>query len=392
MRLAQAISLVYVWRVHKKYGPAADWALGSLLVAAGMLLVALRDVISPNCSIIGGNLGMLGGTMLFDAGIVRACERGPPWRAGWTILTAATLLLAWFTIGRPSYAARSVILTAVLLVGHFYAAWTCLRAPRGPLRGTQWLIAGALAVEAVVGLVRCVDLLDRGALGVLAETQVVAAFLATVMSMTLLVVVALVNLTGQRLRIELDHAAQHDPLTGALNRRAFGALADRELSRADRHAQVLSAIMLDLDHFKQVNDAHGHAAGDAVLVAVADLIRTGLRLEDLLCRCGGEEFVAFLPNTSALQAERLAERLRETIARTPIRDAGVVLPVTVSIGVAERRHGGQGWEHLMAAADKALYRAKSEGRNRVVVLEPVRTSPKAGGTIAATHPAQMSQS
>src|ERR1700721_745578 len=103
MRLVQAISLFYVWRVHKKYRPAADWAFGSLLVAAGMLLVALRDVISPNCSIIGGNLGMLGGAMLFDAGIVRACERRPLWRAGWTILTAAMLLLVWFTIGRPSY-------------------------------------------------------------------------------------------------------------------------------------------------------------------------------------------------------------------------------------------------------------------------------------------------
>jgi diguanylate cyclase (GGDEF)-like protein len=387
MRLVQVIALFYVWRVHKNYGPARDWALGSLLVAAGMLLIALHDVISLDCSVIGGNLGLLGGAMLFDAGIVRACERRPPWAAGWTVLTAAMLLLAWFTIGRPSYAARSAILTSVVFVCHFYTVWTCLRVPRGPLRGTQWLVAGALAVEAVAGLVRCVDLVEHGVPGVLAESQTVAVFLLTVMSMTLLIVVALVNLTGQRLRIELDHAAQHDPLTGALNRRAFGALAGRELSRADRRAQVLSAIMLDLDHFKQVNDAHGHAAGDTVLVTVAHLVRAGLRLEDLLCRCGGEEFVAFLPDTTALQAECLAERLRETVAKTPVCHAGVVVPVTISIGVAERRRGDQGWEELMAAADKALYRAKSEGRNRVVVLEPARASAKAGGTIAAAHPA-----
>ena len=163
---------------------------------------------------------------------------------------------------------------------------------------------------------------------------------------------------------ELRRLATVDPLTGAFNRRYFLSAASQEMERAVRYGGSLSLLMIDIDHFKRVNDRFGHALGDEVLRKTVEVCRANLREVDIFARLGGEEFAALLPQTASVGALGLAERLRRAVAEMVVPLAGGDLRVTVSVGVAERSVETT-FEHLMSRADQALYAAKETGRNRV---------------------------
>jgi two-component system cell cycle response regulator len=157
-----------------------------------------------------------------------------------------------------------------------------------------------------------------------------------------------------------------DPLTGLNNRRYFETHLSALVEQAANRARPLSLMVLDIDHFKSVNDTFGHDAGDQVLKGFAGRVRKVVRGADLLCRLGGEEFVVVMPDTPLEVAHRIAERVRRTVEQDvfAVGSEGRVIPVTVSIGLAERGHDA--WpEGLLRKADMALYRSKHEGRNRV---------------------------
>ena len=164
---------------------------------------------------------------------------------------------------------------------------------------------------------------------------------------------------------ELQRLAHTDPLTGVLNRRGFLATAERELVRAQRYARPLSVLLLDVDHFKRVNDAFGHAMGDAVLRYVVAQTRRGLRATDVLGRLGGEEFAILAPETPLDSALMLGQRLRDGLASASMATQGTSVRVTASIGVADRAKGPATIDDVLRRADAALYAAKRGGRNRV---------------------------
>ncbi len=164
---------------------------------------------------------------------------------------------------------------------------------------------------------------------------------------------------------KLERLATVDPLTAVWNRRHFLELAAVELSRARRHERRLSVFLLDLDHFKAVNDGHGHAAGDEVLRTAVARARSALRTSDQIARFGGEEFVVLLPETDIEGARIVAERVRAAIADGPVDADGHGLSVTASLGVAEWNAGEPSIEHTLRRADAALYEAKQSGRDRV---------------------------
>jgi two-component system, cell cycle response regulator len=176
---------------------------------------------------------------------------------------------------------------------------------------------------------------------------------------------------------ESQRMATTDGLTGLFNRRAFLEAMAIEFARADRTESATSLLVLDLDHFKAINDTHGHAAGDAVLAAVAKALRTDARIHDIVARWGGEEFVVALPSTTEQNAVVVAERLREAVATLQVVNAkGEVMPLTVSIGLAERK-SLESLQGLVDRADRAMYGAKVGGRNRVCMAsteEVPRTS------------------
>lgn len=164
---------------------------------------------------------------------------------------------------------------------------------------------------------------------------------------------------------KLKTLATTDTLTGLWNRRYFLEKAALELKRARRYGGDFSLLMIDLDDFKNINDAYGHAAGDAVLKHFAIKMNKQLREADLSGRLGGEEFGIILPNTGIEDAVRLAERLRQVVGKTPAKYEGRHIFFTVSIGAAAYQQGGESVNELFLRADRALYRAKGEGRNRV---------------------------
>jgi len=172
--------------------------------------------------------------------------------------------------------------------------------------------------------------------------------------------------------LELRLAATTDGLTGALSRRAFLGAAEHDLAQVRRHGGDLSCILLDLDHFKNINDTHGHAAGDRALQEVAMLLKSGVRKSDYVGRLGGEEFAVIMRGADAAVACDIGERLRQRImdARLPTQ-AGEVR-VTVSVGVATLMPQDAGIEDLLHRSDKALYMAKTAGRNRLVCDAGVR--------------------
>jgi len=175
------------------------------------------------------------------------------------------------------------------------------------------------------------------------------------------------GLKRARLFQEVQSLALTDPLTGLMNRRSLFELGRVEFVRSQRLDRPFCCLMLDLDHFKKINDNYGHPVGDRVVQEFAERCKRSVREIDLIGRYGGEEVVIFLPETDSDTALHIAERLRESIAQTPIRSLGQELPVTVSVGVSKRDEHTLELETLIARADQAMYIAKHKGRNRVAI-------------------------
>jgi diguanylate cyclase (GGDEF)-like protein len=265
----------------------------------------------------------------------------------------------------------------------------------GTAHAVAWLcaIAGAAVTGWVINdwlIVIAVKLTDRAARvrnimfsREAVVTDLVATCLAALVAFALsfslaaLIVALPVVLMQKRflMHAQLTAEARTDAKTGLLNAAAWQRDAVLELSRARSCRPLASVAIIDIDHFKVVNDTHGHLAGDRVLRAIADRFKAQLREGDLIGRFGGEEFAVLLPRTAAAEAGRVAERLRGHIANEPIavgdgRVDSILVGVTVSVGVAELADAGQDLDDLLAAADAALYEAKGAGRNRICVMAP----------------------
>jgi diguanylate cyclase (GGDEF)-like protein len=180
----------------------------------------------------------------------------------------------------------------------------------------------------------------------------------------MVLVLYLLNRVIRRFQMRIESQAMLDSLTGLPNRRGFDRIAMNAIEDARRDHKSLSAMLLDLDHFKRLNDTHGHLAGDEVLTGFADDVRRCLRDSDIICRWGGEEFIILLKDTNSSGARRVAEKIRLLAEQHTYVFTGAALQVTVSLGLTEL-HPGDTLQSLIARADQALYSAKQSGRNRV---------------------------
>ena len=158
-----------------------------------------------------------------------------------------------------------------------------------------------------------------------------------------------------------------DGLTGVHNKRYFGEMLEREVSRSMRYDRTFALFLIDIDHFKEVNDTMGHLAGDAVLRQLGAVVRNRMRRDDIVARIGGEEFAVLLPEVDATAGTEVAEDLRKMVESTPFRFESDTLHVTISIGVTAWKQGFATGDDIVKAADDKLYEAKRSGRNRVVV-------------------------
>jgi diguanylate cyclase (GGDEF)-like protein len=279
--------------------------------------------------------------------------------AGVILLALAPLF--WFSLVEPHYGIRIRITSGLMAVMSLAHARVILR--HAPRTFSTYFTASALLVLALAQILRF-----RSAFGLSADDGIFdnfqpeqTAYISVHALAILTTTIGMVLMATDRLRSELEHLATHDSLTGAFNRRALIEACELELARCRRNHGIMALLMIDLDHFKAVNDTHGHPVGDRVLVDFVARVKSLLRQPDQLGRFGGEEFVALLPETSLDEARVVAERLRATIESSN----GDLPPCTVSIGITVSRPDDAGLDEIITRADAALYQAKHAGRNRV---------------------------
>lgn len=183
---------------------------------------------------------------------------------------------------------------------------------------------------------------------------------------------AAIAIENARLYEQAYELSATDPLTGLYNRRYFFQIYASEIERLRRYDGQLALILVDFDHFKQINDTYGHLTGDKVLVYISKLMRESLRRVDLIARFGGEEFVVMMPSTSLDEARQVAQRICETIACGPIHINGYSIQVSASLGVAAWESSYVESDTLLRHVDQAMYQAKAEGRNRVSIWRQIR--------------------
>jgi len=222
------------------------------------------------------------------------------------------------------------------------------------------------------GTQTCVPMISQGdVIGVLVvaadqheDLQISDTYLATLAEQLSLAV------SNVSLRDTLRHQSTVDPLTGLYNRRFFDESLKREMARAQRSQSACSVVMVDLDHFKRVNDSYGHEGGDLVLQAASRAILQRVRASDVVCRYGGEELVLMLPDCGAEEAAKCAEAIRISLTAIVIQHAGqTITGISASFGVAQWPRHGNSEQELLQAADRALYAAKKSGRNKVLIAE-----------------------
>jgi diguanylate cyclase (GGDEF)-like protein len=342
------------------------WAAAMLLETLTWTLVAARGHIPDAFSIIVANGLKAGAHALILAAIYEFQRRAPP-RWQYSAPVALTLVIAAVLVddirGRFIWVGIVYGLQIVLI------ARALLSDPE-TRAGRAWrlLFGGAAMIVLVLGLRAFVAISGQSELAqpqnAIAPNWVQIVSFVAVMATTLLGSMGFMLMVKERTDRAILHLAMTDSLTQIPNRRALMDYAERVL--AQRSGGPIAMLMIDVDNFKQINDAHGHLAGDEVLRSVAGRLVRRLRGHDLLGRYGGEEFCVVAPDTNAAGALTLAESLRECIASMPLEIEGGKIPVSISIGVSfSPSSASRKLKELLAEADTALYAAKQAGRNRV---------------------------
>ena len=345
-----------------------EWTIAPITCCASTVLFALRGVLPDLITIVIANMVLLQGCVFYYAGsqLFLGHPRDTRW---WSVsIVAVGIVLFWFSAIQPNYAVRLAVFT--LAIAALFAAHARLYLRHPLLHFGMRLMTGLLVVQALVAALRFVSVV-LGAAGVgLLEASLFQSLYIVMYSLTALMLsIAGVLMATDRVRVEFEFLATHDPLTGVLNRRALFAFVEAEFARSQHAGTPLSLLMLDADHFKNINDAFGHQAGDEVLREMAQRLQSPLPAAARLGRYGGEEFLVALPGLTPEAARVVAERLREVLA-APF-DASSLLAVagigrlTVSIGVAGVQGATDTLDAMLARADAALYRAKAQGRDRV---------------------------
>jgi diguanylate cyclase (GGDEF)-like protein len=373
--------------------PALHWVVAAAAIAAALVLFLLRgrapDMLTHPVANVLSLLALVAirrGLQLFlrlplrdreSAGLLLLCAAlniawaGPQgdWPAGAVIATSACV--AW-TLGRTTFEILAPLQREFGRRGAWLVGW-----PYG-IGAVLFSLRFGLGLVLPAQVARPVNVDNSFNIGVVLAILVLN--LAINASLAVLVLLRLVR--------KLQRLSNHDPLTGLLNRRRLMQVLAQQKQALARHGEPWSLLLLDLDHFKRVNDEHGHAAGDHVLVTVAALLKSQARQFDQVARMGGEEFCIVLPRTGTEGALQLAGRVCQALAQSPVAtgDDALAQPLrlTVSIGVASCESADETADQVLGRADRALYAAKHAGRNRVSVAASAPPAGHPGRAAAAS--------
>jgi diguanylate cyclase (GGDEF)-like protein len=372
--MSNAVSMIFVWRLHYREDATRLWAASNLFVATSSIAYLLRPIIPEVLSILIGYLAGVAGAFIFAFGIARFFRQPAPWRLG--VFVIMTVFIATsICIGLDlEIRWRFLFYSTGIILGNLTALSYLLRAKK-------WAAGQADADQLVDGRARFVVSFViiifsfNWVLITLSEFPDIAPglpkpsvqliWLSFNIVGTALLPMSQLLMVSERLVGSLDRQARFDDLTGALTRRAFLERFQEERARALRHHLETSLCMIDLDDFKIINDRYGHIAGDRALRHFVSLALRSMRQEDILGRIGGDEFSLLLPETSLAEAVILADRIRDAVAKSEIIIGPHKFAMTVSIGAIGVKFDDMEPEAAIIAADALLYEAKRAGRNRV---------------------------
>ncbi|MFU8790117.1 MAG: GGDEF domain-containing protein [Methylobacter sp.] len=353
------------------------WAAGSLFIGLGFASAYLQQQPPYNFwfVVIGSTLVALGVGMQFN-GITAFktghCKPSIPWLLSGLVFA----FNVWLAIIKPDIDARVIANSLAFGVCNAACARALLIRIEQPLRTAYWFTGAAFAVIATLLLVRVlmIFITPADSYSIYAHTPLNLTFFFVGNIAQLCITFGFVLMLNYRLSTDLQKLALTDALTGALNRRSLEQEAARLLARCTRTGDTLAVMMLDIDHFKSVNDNYGHQIGDEILRRLAAVAQQGIRSDDYFARYGGEEFCIMLPSTAEKEAWTIADRLRQNYGALMMEFDGEIVRSTVSIGIADSIRIGLDFNALIAAADQAMYQAKQQGRNRVVMYSELTPS------------------
>jgi diguanylate cyclase (GGDEF)-like protein len=359
------------------------WAGGLLSLVGASIFYRLResplgDVFPVLCM----NALVLWGLGLPLIGTQKFYEKRPAWWLFHLIWVIGMIAMSYLCIVKSDFAAYIAALSFLVFV--FFAYQAVLIWRFGEAHFSTKFFGLLMVLQSVAVMTRGILVLNSdGELNnLLAPGPSRSLYLATGNFMILLLTVGFMTVATRRLQTILERRSTLDPLTQVLNRRGFADIYARELALMRRDSSAMTMLSIDLDYFKKINDCHGHATGDRVLMDVASVIGRALRVTDHVARFGGEEFVVLLPATGLDRAHNIADRIQAAL-RTPRPDEacstgqapGALPPVTVSIGIACQISAEEDLDGILMRADKALYRAKENGRDRIEIApDPAASS------------------
>lgn len=372
------LGMFIYWRSQRTYPGFGSWTFCNLAMLLGCLFLGLEGWLTLALT------QTLGNTLFVVAAQFRlrairdflGGPRHPRWE--WLLAPLTLAALTWYTLVQPSWPLRTLVVSLPIALLALLGVRLLWQAQAPGLRTLYRATAAAVMIYVLALLLRAVLVLPLPAdSGLFMVSPWQSLYFLVGVMVEVFWNLTFVMLNSQRLAIELTETrnelarlASIDPLTGALNRRSLLARGELEFGRTRRHGRPLAVLALDLDHFKQVNDTLGHAAGDRVLVTLVQLCQEQLRINDALGRLGGDEFVALLPETDLEGARRVAERLRLASAQGLSNGLeGLEQALSISLGLSVSHPRDADLHELLERADLALYQAKQAGRDCLVSLE-----------------------
>lgn len=343
------------------------FAVGNLTLGAAYVLQLLEGPAGWSWMGVINHSLTLSALLAYSVGGLRFFGRPTPLRwplAAVVLGYAAVQILVEWALGPVARYALLAATCALWFAGMVGVLLAGLKTFARDLRGEALLFAALISGICVLNVLKLIKLLAVGLAALSMDGQFQVVFYVYMCSLATIIPPFLVWLVLRRLTDKLRDMAGRDPLTQLLNRRGLSEALDARFRRPDAGARLL---LIDVDHFKRVNDRHGHHAGDAVLCALVDVLRGAVREGDLVCRMGGEEFAAVCPGADAATALRVAEGIRIAVASTVMLQAqgGEAVRCTVTVGISGCFDDDASLTRAMQAADAALYRGKNAGRNRV---------------------------
>ncbi len=355
-----------------------QWLLANLAVVVYLPLLGLRGIVPDSISIVAANGILALSVALYYAGCAHFLGQPPRWN--WLLGGALLQVLAvsYWRYGDNSLPMRVMAISAYSAVVCTATAWLMLKHYRGRRSSVHYrLLTGLACIFALSQLARSIYFytLHPAPTSIMLASGWNIVLLCLGAAIMPALSMSSVLMLHESLQTEAENAANRDFMTGALSRKHLFTIGQQQILHAAASHQPLTLLLIDLDHFKTINDTFGHAAGDEVLRAFADMVNGHLRGQDTLGRLGGEEFAILLPDATVEAGWQVAERLRLHAQQHLVSSSFGDCRYSISIGVADW-HGGESFDQLCRRADQALYEAKNNGRNRVHV-SPVGVVPAA---------------